>query len=108
MARLSGRTFRAPQCAKCNRAGAMHSPYSDRYLCASCLSFERAVANAQAAQQAAEQAEQQRDAQIALDNAARYEAQAADSKARGFDANARCFADKAAFYTAQAAQIASR
>ena len=59
MARFSGRTYRAPQCAKCNRAGAMHSPYSDRYLCASCLSFERAVANAQAAQQAAEQAAQQ-------------------------------------------------
>ena len=59
MARVSGRTFRAPQCARCNRAGAMHSPYSDRYLCASCLSFERAVANAQAAQQAAEQADAQ-------------------------------------------------
>jgi hypothetical protein len=51
---------------------------------------------------------QQRNVQIALDNAARYEAQAADSKANGCEVNARCFADKAAFYTAQAAQIASR
>ena len=118
MARLSGRTFRAPQCAKCNRAGAMHSPYSDRYLCASCLNFERTVANAQAAQQAAEQAEQQRSSEIALDNARRYTEQAADCAAQAeqlpephkgwANSNAALFAEKATFYRSQAAQIASR
>ena len=59
-----------------------------------------------------------RNAQIALDNAARYEAQAADSKAqaetlpephRGWaNSNAALFADKASFYRSQAAQIAGR
>ena len=50
----------------------------------------------------------QRNVQIALDNAAGYEAQAAESAANGCAVNARCFADKAAFYRNQAAQIASR
>ena len=51
---------------------------------------------------------QERSVRIALDNAARYEAQSASSAANGCEVNARCFADKAAFYRNQAAQIASR
>jgi hypothetical protein len=56
--------------------------------------------------------------QIALDNAARYEAQAADSAAQAetlpephkgwANSNAALFADKASFYRSQAAQIAGR
>ena len=61
---------------------------------------------------------QQRNHQIALDNARRYTEQAADSAAQAeqlsephkgwANSNAALFAEKAAFYTAQAAQIASR
>jgi hypothetical protein len=49
---------------------------------------------------------QQASVQIALDNARRYEAQSASSAANGSEVNARCFAEKAAFYTAQAAEFA--
>ena len=61
---------------------------------------------------------QQRNVRIALDNARRYEEQAADSAAQAetlpephkgwANSNASLFAEKAAFFTAQAAQIAAR
>jgi len=50
----------------------------------------------------------ERNYRIALDNARHYMAQAADSRANGCEVNAKYFADKAAFYTMQAAHIASR
>jgi hypothetical protein len=63
-------------------------------------------------------AERMANVQIALDNARRYTEQAADSAAQAeqlpephkgwANSNAALFAEKAAFFTAQAAQIAAR
>ena len=54
MAGRSGWQYKVPKCQRCGRVGAMYSVYSDRNVCPTCLSFERTVANAQAAADAAE------------------------------------------------------
>ena len=51
----SGWGYRMPKCGRCQRPGAMFSPYSQQTVCTSCLAFERAAANLQAA--VSEQAE---------------------------------------------------
>ena len=56
-----GWQYRVPRCGRCERPGAMFSPYSQQNVCPSCLAFERAAANLQAAVQA-QQAQAQADA----------------------------------------------
>ena len=52
MAGKSGWGYRMPKCGRCGKMGAMFSPYSQQTVCPSCLAFERAAANLQAAVQA--------------------------------------------------------
>ncbi|MBK8113247.1 MAG: hypothetical protein IPK44_01360 [Candidatus Accumulibacter sp.] len=50
MARKSGGWgYRVSRCGRCERPGAMFSPYSQQTVCPQCLAFERAAANLQAA-----------------------------------------------------------
>lgn len=44
-----GWQYRVSRCGRCERPGAMYSPYSLQTVCPACLAFERAAANLQAA-----------------------------------------------------------